>query len=56
MFWIATALLVCLNSASAALVIAVSALATRSVEVVLLGMFEEGRDDFILHEGRLSII
>ena len=37
-FWIDTALLVCLNSASAALVIAASASDTQSVEVVDLGM------------------
>ena len=37
-FWIETALLVCLNSASAALVIAASASDTRSVEEVDLGM------------------
>ena len=36
-FLIETALLVCLNSASAALVIAASASDTRSVEVVDLG-------------------
>ena len=37
-FWIDTALLVCLNIASAALVIAASASDTQSVEVVDLGM------------------
>ena len=37
-FWIDTALLVCLNSASAALVIAASASDTQSAEVVDLGM------------------
>ena len=37
-FWIDTALLVCLNGASAALVIAASASDTQSVEVVDLGM------------------
>ena len=36
--WIDTALVVCLNSVSAALVIAASASDTRSVEVVDLGM------------------
>ena len=38
-FWMETALLVCLNSASAALVIAASASDTQSVEVVDLGMY-----------------
>ena len=37
-FWIEAALLVCLNSASAAVVIGTSASDTRSVEVVDLGM------------------
>ena len=37
--WIDTALVVCLNSVSAALVIAASASDTRSVEVVDLGMY-----------------
>ena len=39
---IETALDVCLNSASAALVIAASDSATRSVEVVDLGMYSKG--------------
>ena len=55
-FWMETALLVCLNSASVARVIAASASDTRSVEVVHMGMYGEGRDNFILHEGRLSVI
>ena len=55
-FWMLTALVVCLNSASVALVIAASASDTRSGEGEHFGMFEEGRDDFILPEGRLSVI
>ena len=44
-FWMETALLVCLNSASVALVIAASASDTRSGKGEHLGMFGEGRDD-----------
>jgi hypothetical protein len=50
------ALVVCLKSASIALVIAASASDTRSGEGEHFGMFEEGSGDFILPEGRLSII
>ena len=50
------ALVVCLNSASVALAIAASASATRSGEGERFGMFDERRDDFILPEGRLSVI